>query len=192
MKKITRDEILDIATYERARPDMRTEAMATKSKRRISVGDKITLLFENRITVRNQIHEMMRAERIVFEEAIEEEIEIYNEIMPNDGGLAATMFIEIPELEDVQPVLDTLLGIDECVSIDVDGVDPVTARPDTRQRREDRISAVHYIQFPFTEEQHTAISDLTTRAKIRVEHKHLSAAANIPNEMRRELLFDLE
>src|SRR5688572_29028519 len=102
MKPVDRREIVDYATYEDMRDAFRTEVMKTKAPRRIHIGDYFTLLFENHTTVRYQIQEMMRAERIVRESDIQHEIDTYNELLGKDGELGCTLLIEIedPALRD--------------------------------------------------------------------------------------------
>ena len=189
MDKISFDDVLNIYEYEKQRKARRCKLMETKARRRIAVGDRVTFLFENRETVLNQIHEMVRAERIVDDDKVREEIEVYNELIPGDGGLSATMFIEITELKMIQPQLDRLLGIDDCVTIEV-GQHKIKGLFDPRQSCEDRISAVHYIRFPF---QREAIEALKSGAQVRIviAHKNYRASADVLDALREELLEDL-
>jgi len=189
MEKITRNDVKNLYEYEKHRGELRRQVIETKARRRIAVGDRVTFVFENRETVLNQIHEMMRAERIVDDDKLVEEIEVYNELIPDAGELSATMFIEIPELKMIQPELDKLLGIDDCVWIEVGDLS-VKGRFDPRQSREDRISAVHYIRFPFSKEASDALKDGKT-ACIIIAHDRYRASAEIPEALRRELVGDL-
>ena len=137
MKKITPAELKTPAEYEPLREDFRRRIIDLKKRRRLSVGDRISLVFENRDTVLFQIQEMVRAERMTAPEAIQEEIDVYSRSIPAAGELSATMFIEIAESERIQEILDTLLGIDEAVSIGLTEPDVELARGrfDARQGR---------------------------------------------------------
>jgi hypothetical protein len=112
MKPIALAEILNVYEYEKVREARRRELIGIKSERRVQVGRYLSFVFENRETVWFQIQEMVRAERIVDDARVADEIEVYNTLLPRTGELAATMFIEIGEPERIKPVLDALLGID--------------------------------------------------------------------------------
>lgn len=189
MDRIAFDDVLNIYEYEKERTERRRKVMATKARRRVQVGDRVSFVFENRETVLNQIHEMMRAERIVDDEKTREEIDVYNELIPEDGALSTTMFIEIPELKIIQRELDRLLGIDGCVTIEV-GEHSIKGLFDPRQSREDRISAVHYIKFPFPPGAVNGLRGGAT-ARIAIHHEHYRASADLSEALRHELLQDL-
>src|SRR6056297_357192 len=112
MPKLTLDDISDLRAYEREREDFRAEIIALKKKRRIGVGPFVTFLFENRDTIRFQIQEMARAEKIISDEGIETELRIYNPLIPEPGHLAATMFIELTNDSDMRKWFPELVGIE--------------------------------------------------------------------------------
>ena len=112
MKRLETSEILNLVEYERVRETRRREIIELKKRRRVSVGRYLTFVFENRETVWFQVQEMVRAERIVDDAKIAEEVEVYNALLPVPGELAATMLIEITASAEIKPVLDKLLGID--------------------------------------------------------------------------------
>jgi hypothetical protein len=111
MKKIILDDILGFTAYEKVRERFRQEIIEKKQKRRISVGDKVSIVFENRETVIFQIQEMLRAERIADLDKIREEIAVYNELIPNPGELSATLFLEIENQSNLREDLLRFLGI---------------------------------------------------------------------------------
>lgn len=148
MKKIVLDEILGFAAYEKVREEFRREIIEKKKLRRVSVGDKISLVFENRDTVSFQIQEMLRAERITDLDKIREEIAVYNELIPNFSELSATLFIEIEDQSHLRDDLLKFLGIDEAVSFTVGG-QRVPAQFEEGRAKEDKISAVQYVRFHF-------------------------------------------
>jgi len=127
--------------------------MAVKDRRRIRVGDHLTFLFENRLTVRYQIQEMMRIERLTKPAEIKHEVETYNELIPGPDQLSACLLIEYetPELRDVW--LRRLLGLEDHIWIDVPAMGRAKATFDDRQIASDRISSVQYIKFQLTPEQ---------------------------------------
>src|SRR5580765_6633816 len=115
MKKIVLDDILGFAAYEQVREKFRNDIIDKKKKRRIALGDRVSVVFENRDTVTFQIQEMLRAERIADLDKIREEIEVYNELIPSPGELSATLFIEIEDQAHLREDLLKFLGIDESV-----------------------------------------------------------------------------
>src|SRR5262245_34190020 len=152
----------------------------------------MTLVFENRDTVQFQIQEMLRVERIVRPEKVEDKIRVYNDLLPGPGEVAATLFIEVTEASRVQPVLDGFVGLDEPGKLVLKvGSQTFPARFAPGQSREDRISAVHYIRFPLGSEGRNALA-LGSEAALEVHHGDYAARVVLPGETVKELLRDLE
>jgi hypothetical protein len=153
MQPVTFEEIRNIADYEIERESWRPHVLDLKDRRRIRLGDHLTFLFENRDTVRYQIQEMMRIERIVRTHDIEHEVRTYNELIPQPNGLCASLLIEYetPELRAVW--LKKLLGLEHHLWFEIPGTPLVQARFDTRQIASDRISSVQYVSFEFSPDQ---------------------------------------
>ena len=147
MKSVRRDEILDYVTYEDMRHEFRREAMKAKTLRRIHLGDHLTLLFENRMTVRYQIQEMIRSERIVRESEILHEINTYNELLGNDGELGCTLLIEIEDAEVRNEKLRQWWVLPEKIYLVLENGTRVAATFDERQRGDGRLSSVQYLKF---------------------------------------------
>lgn len=147
MKPVERSEIVDYATYEDERAAFRAEVMKIKASRRIHIGDHVTLLFENHTTIRYQIQEMIRAERLVRESGIRHEIETYNELLGKDGELGSTLLIEIedPALRDEK--LRQWWTLPEKVYLLLEDTTRIPATFDERQRGEGRLSSVQYLKF---------------------------------------------
>jgi len=186
-------DILELDRYEGVRAEYRTRVLAHKRDRRVAVGEKVTMLFEDRETVRYQIQEMVRVERIRDPEKIQDEIDAYGDLIPEPDELSATLFIEIPELSEVKPELDRLVGIDESVSIAIGGSeaeDCVRGRFDERQLDEDRISAVHYVRFPFTAGQKERFASGES-LRVRIDHANYRAEVEIGAVTRASLRRDL-
>lgn len=172
MKPVSIDEIKHIADYELERPGLRPRMIALKDRRRVRVGDHLTFLFENRETVRYQIQEMARIERLTKLDEIRHEVETYNELIPAADELSASLLIEYetPELRDVW--LRKLLGLEEHIWIEVNGAGRARARFDERQIASDRISSVQYVKFSLSAAQAAAFA---RGAKIVADHPEYTA-----------------
>lgn len=192
MKKITQEDLLNILEYEKVRKERRKEIIALKNRRRIQAGEHVSLMFENRETVINQIQEMMRIERIVDEDAIQEEIDVYNELIPDRDELAATLFIEFDEPDRIKSILDNLFGLDDSryVYFLIDGELKVPAVFEEGHSNEERISSVHYCRFPFTGQAKERLR--SGRVELVIDHPNYKYRREIPEETRAELLKDLE
>ena len=190
MNRVETSEILDLTAYEKIRERYLAETIAMKKNRRVPLGDRLTFIFENRDTVIFQIQEMTRAERSVREEAIAEEVAVYNELVPGDHELSATLMIEIPEADRIRSELDRLVGIDEFVCLEV-GEARVPATFDDKQFEGDRISAVQYVKFPLGPEAAAAFQDPGTPVTLRVSHPAYTAEQPIEGAWRASLAGDL-
>ncbi len=145
---VQRSDIIDFATYEDSREQVRDEVMEAKRARRVHLNDNLTFLFENRQTLIHQIQEIMRAERIVREADIANEIETYNSILGEPGDLGCVLLIEIPDEADRKPLLIKWLGLQEHLYVVMKDQSRVYATFDPSQVGDDRLSAVQYLRFP--------------------------------------------
>jgi hypothetical protein len=191
MKPIAPEDVLNLHEYELGRSDFRQRVIDRKKRRRVSLGPIMTLVFENRDTVQFQIQEMLRIERIVRPDKVQVELEVYNGLLPSEGEVAATLFIEVTDPAKVQPTLDCFVGLDESGAVTLrTGNLVVPARFAPGQSREDRISAVQYIRFPLGEKGKAAL-ERGERAELAVDHGGYSAKAVLSPETVAELLEDL-
>ncbi len=191
MRPIAIEDIQNLHEYELARSEFRQKVIDLKKRRRIALGSLMTLVFENRDTVRFQIQEMLRIERIVRPDKVNEEIAVYNELLPGPGEVAATLFIEVTDQSQVQPTLDRFIGLDEPGKLVLQaGGRSYPALFAPGQSREDRISAVHYIRFPLGEEGRRALES-HERALLAVRHGGFEAETVLSPETVEELLRDL-
>jgi hypothetical protein len=191
MRKLEPSEILDLTAYERIRPRFVEEMIEHKRPRRVHVGDALCFVFEDRRTVLFQIQEMTRAERTVDPKAIAEEVAVYNELVPDDDALSATLMIEIPDRTRIRDELDRLIGIDEHVLLDVGG-ETVRAGFDPKQFEEERISAVQYVRFPLGPALAARFRDPSVPVVLRVDHPNYRDETRIEGGTRRALARDLE
>ncbi len=160
MTKLVLDDISDLRAYEREREEFRARIIALKKRRRVHVGPVVTLLFENRDTIRFQIQEMARAEKLISDEAIETELQIYNPLIPEPRALSATLFIELTSDAELREWLPRLVGIEREVELRIGAGDaPVVVRctvdPDhEKQLTRDEITAsVHYVHWALDDDQ---------------------------------------
>ncbi len=193
MKAVTLSEVKNIADYEAIRPDFRSRVIAEKERRRLTVGAVFTFLFENHLTVLYQVQEMMRTERIVKEEAIQYEIETYNELIPETGSLGATLMIEFTDPEVRAVELVRLVGIENHIKLVVGDLPPIPGRLDDRQMNDKKISSVQYILFRLEDVHRKEWKTVGDAGKIRIEvdHPHYTHQAPLPPTMVGALAEDL-
>lgn len=149
MPKITRDSLLTLEAYARARNEMRTQLMQHKNKRMVQLGEHVTLIFEDETTMRYQIQEMLRAEKIFEEADIQGELDAYNPLIPDGTNWKATMMIQYPDENERRLRLAELKNIEDHVWVQIAGHDRVYAIADEDMQRtnEDKTSAVHFLRF---------------------------------------------
>jgi len=193
MKHVTPQDLLSAADYEEQRTEIRQRIIARKKRRRITVGDYITLVFENRETVLFQIQEMLRTERIFAPEKIQEECDVYNELLPGKDELSATFFIEITDSDKIQELLDSFQAIDESQTVGIRvGEQQIFANFEAGHSKEDKISAVHFVRFLTTPAFRDHLAQPEIPAFLTITHPHYHAKAPISPEMRKEWLLDLQ
>jgi hypothetical protein len=194
MRALELGDLTDLASYANLRQEYRHAVIAHKKSRRMSVGDRVTLLFEDRETLRFQVQEMCFVEHIDDTDRVQDELDVYNELMPGKWELSATLFIEITDLTDIRAELDRLIGLDEQVSLRLglgDDAEQVAADFDPKQLEEDRLSAVQYIRFQMDEAQARRFEDPTTRVAIRIEHPEYDRETELPLPVRESLAAGL-
>jgi hypothetical protein len=186
MRPVTLDEIATLERYAELRPAYREAVIRHKAARRLPVGEKVTLLFEDHETLRFQVQEMCWIERIREPARVQAELDVYNELLPGENELSATLFVEITDAPAIRPELDRLVGIDEHVSL-VLGDERVPARFDPKQLEEERISAVQYIRFALSAEQAARFADPTQELRVRIDHPNYRQEVVLPDALRASL-----
>ncbi|MCH8040286.1 MAG: DUF3501 family protein [Nitrospinae bacterium] len=193
MKPLTPPDLLPYAEYELGRQTYRQRIIELKKRRRISVGDLITLIFENRETVLFQIQEMIRTERIFDPQKVQDELDVYNTLLPDPGELRATLFIEITDNDRIKQILDNFQDIDRLDTLFIQlGEEKVSGEFEPGHSKEDKISAVHFVRFQPNQSFLAQLPQTDIPASIRVAHEHYQAEAKVPDPLRREWLADLE
>lgn len=195
-RKLTLDDIADLRAYEREREEFRTRVIALKQRRRVGVGPFVTVVFENRDTIRFQIQEMARVERLLSDEAIETELRTYNPLVPEPGQLAMTLFIELTSEADLRTWLPKLVGIERSLVLrigDGAGAQTVSATPEEAHAanltRDEITASVHYLHFHLSAEQVEAMADGPVH--LAIEHDAYSHSTALSSETVEELLTDL-
>ena len=196
MPKLTLADIADLREYEREREDFRRHVIALKKRRRIHVGPFLTLLFENRDTIRFQIQEMARVEKTFTDEGIQTELDVYNPLIPEPGALAATLFVELTTDDQLREWLPKLVGIERHVVLRIGaGGNAIEVRctvdaDHEKQLTRDEITAsVHYIHFQLTSDQVAAFGD--RKVMVRIDHPEYTHETTLTADNLAELGADL-
>ena len=189
--KLQRRDILGPRKYELVREDYRKRIIQLKKDRRISVGDRVSLVFENRDTLLFQVEEMLRAEGLGSDEQIQQELDVYNALMPSADELSATLFLENPKDADPRLELHRFIGLDEHVSL-VIGPHRIRAAFEPGRQEADRISAVQYTRYKLDGAAREALKAGGTPCAIEIDHPRYPARAEMTEAMRASLAKDLD
>ncbi len=192
MAQIERRSLLSLEAYARERHAFRARVIEHKKRRTVHLGDHVTLIFEDELTVRYQIQEMLRIERIFEETGIEDELEVYNPLVPDGGNLKATMMIEYTDVAERQRSLAQLKGIEDRVWLQVAGGVRVYAIADEDLEREndEKTSAVHFLRFELDQEMRNTLRYGVGLA-MGIDHRQYQANVEVAPEIRAALLADL-
>jgi hypothetical protein len=189
VRPITRRDIKGPALYGPIRDDFRNRVIALKRPRRVLVGDRVALVFENRHTLTFQIEEMCRAENLTRDDQIEAELEVYNALMPTETSLSATLFIELAADTDPQQALNELVGLDEHVVLHL-GPHAIRAAFEPGRATGDRISAVQYTRYPLSDEARAALLTPNTPIAVEIDHPAYRHRTACSEELRASLAGD--
>ena len=183
MEKLQISELYSLEQYHRIRPDFRSKVMAHKRNRKVSLGEYATLYFEDTLTMKYQVQEMLRVERIFEEEGIQDEIEAYAPLVPEGRNWKATMMLEYTDINERKRELARLIGIEDRMFVEVEGHARVYAIADEDLDREndEKTSAVHFVRFEFNPAMCAAIK-AGASVKIGCDHtnypSHMEIAAD--------------
>ncbi len=193
MSTITRNSLMPLEEYAVKRKDFRTRVMAHKHNRKVHLGEHITLLFEDELTIRYQIQEMLRAERIFEEAGIVEELEAYNPLIPDGSNWKVTMLIEYPDESERKQALSRLINVEDRVWIQVAGQSRVfaIADEDLERETEEKTSSVHFLRF----ELDAAMKEALKRGQalaMGIDHPNYSVSMEkVAEAVRQSLMNDL-
>ena len=193
MHKIARDSLLGLEAYARQRKEFRAKVIAHKKNRTVHLGAHVTLIFEDELTIRYQVQEMLRIERTYEEQGISDELEAYNPLIPDGSNLKATMMIEYADADERKDALSKLKGIEDRVWIQAGGCARVYAIADEDLEREndEKTSAVHFLRFELSREMRRVLK-YGVGLSMGVDHRNYQAelgtvAAGVRTSLARDL-----
>ena len=189
---IDRDSLLSLEAYAKQRNEFRAKVMEHKKRRTVHLGGHVTLQFEDELTIRYQVQEMLRIERIFEEEGIQHELDAYNPLVPDGANWKATMLIEYPDAEERRRMLGVLKGIERRVWVQVDGAERVyaIADEDLERETEEKTSSVHFLRFELSQAMRERLRQ-DAKVSVGVDHPKYSAAVELAPEVRAALAKDL-
>lgn len=193
MARISRDTLMTLEAYAKARKDFRAKVIAHKKNRIVHLGEHLTLIFEDELTIRYQVQEMLRVEKIFEDEGIQDELDAYNPLIPDGRNFKATMLIEYEDVAERQRALSLMKGIEDRTWVQVEGLPRVfaIADEDLDRENEEKTSSVHFLRFELTQEMAEALKYGMTLA-VGVDHPHYTAKLDpVPPGIRNALAKDL-
>ena len=190
---LTREDLFSLEEYAVARPEFRKKIIAHKKNRIVPVGPNATIHFEDSLTMQYQIQEMLRIERIFEPDAIQEELDVYNPLIPTGSNLKATFMFEWDDPEERLKWLKKLVGAENRIWIQVEGFDKVyaIANEDLERSTQEKTSSVHFLRFELTDEMKEALKR-GAKLMVGIDHPEYSHAVEVPENVRRSLLDDLD
>ena len=192
MPLIRRESLLPLETYARERHEFRARVIEHKKHRKVQLGDSVTLIFEDELTIRYQIQEMLRVERIFEEQGIQDELETYNPLVPDGRNFKATMMLEYPDPEERQRWLSKLIGIEDKVWIQVRGFERVgaIADEDLERENEQKTSSVHFLRWELTDDMAQTLKS-GVGLSMGIDHPQYRTTLDVPAAVRDALVKDL-
>ena len=193
MDKLTPDDLLPLERYHKERSRLRAEVLAHKRHRQAPLGPNLTLYFEDRVTMRYQVQEMLRAERIFEAEGIAEELAAYNPMIPDGTNLKATMMLEYTDVDQRRTALEQLKGVEDAVYLEVGNLGRVFAYADEDLERSDetKTSAVHFLRFELDAAMRSALKN-GAPLKLGVDHEYYRHELEGSAELRKSLASDFD
>lgn len=192
MKQLTRDDLFSLEKYSEIKTDFRARVMEHKKHRRVPVGDHATLYFEDALTMQYQVQEMLRLERMFEPEAIQDELDVYNPLIPNGSNWKATFMVEYDDVDERKKALAQLIGIENTVWVKVGNFGKVfaIANEDLDRTAPDKTSAVHFMRFELTPEMVAAVKQ-GAAIKAGIDHPAYKKEIELPEDKRDSLAGDL-
>lgn len=191
MRPLTAKDIVGLERYARDRRDHLTRILELKRHRRVDLGERFTLLFENRDTVWFQIQEMIWIERLVDAREIRKLLDIYNVQIPRDGELSATLLIALKDQETIRSEIDSLRGVDASFYLQVGSRPRIQGIPEAGRSTADLLSTVQYLRFPIGAEDEAAFADAAVPIRVGIDHSVYRHEVELPQDVRSALLDDL-
>jgi len=192
-QQLTKDDLFSLEKYQEMRSDMRTKVMAHKKNRNLSIGPNVTMYFEDPVTIKYQIQEMLRAEKIFDTEGIQEELDTYNPLIPDGTNWKGTMMLEYVDVNERIEALANLIGIDRKTWVQVEGFDKVFAisNEDLERETEEKTSAIHFMRFELEDDMVEAAKQ-GTAINVGIDHENYNHTVSaVPENYRKALMNDL-
>ncbi len=192
-QQLTRNDLYSLEKYQEMRNEMRAEVMAHKKNRNLAIGPNVTMYFEDPITIKYQIQEMLRAEKIFDTEGITEELDTYNPLIPDGTNWKGTMMLEYVDVDERIEALANLIGIDRKTWVQIEGFEKVFAisNEDLERETEEKTSAVHFMRFELDDVMVIAAKQ-GAAIKVGIDHENYNHAVTpVPENYRQALVFDL-
>jgi len=193
MSKITRESLMTLEAYHKARPEMRKQAIEERRKRSVRLGEHLNLLFENELLMRYQVQEMLRVEKIFDDEGIQDELGAYNPLVPDGSNFKATMMLEYPNESERRLALSKLLGVEHKMFVQVEGQPRVyaIANEDLERTTADKTSSVHFMRFELTPEMKKSLK-AGAQMMVGCDHKEYPMhVETLPDDTLASLVNDL-
>jgi hypothetical protein len=192
MGKLTRDDLYSLEKYAAIRSEFRAKVIAHKANRRLAIGAYATLYFEDSLTMQYQVQEMLRLERIFEQEGIQQELDVYNPLIPDGSNWKATFMVEYEDVEERHAALARLIGIEKTVWVQAEGYGKVypISNEDLDRETEDKTAAVHFLRFELTPEMVAAIKR-GAKVSAGIDHPAYREEVVMPARVRDSLAGDL-
>jgi hypothetical protein len=192
MTDLTHADLYSLEEYARVRPEFRAKVIEHKKQRRVAIGDYAALYFEDALTMQYQIQEMLRIERIFEHDGIQEELNVYNPLIPDGSNWKATFMMEYSDVEERKQALARLIGVERALYIQVQGFDRVRpiANEDLERETEEKTSSVHFVRFELSDEMVAAVKQ-GAGVKAGIDHPEYQEECVIPEDVRSSLAGDL-
>lgn len=193
MSQLSPEDLYSLEEYDRVRPEFRAKVMAHKKLRRVPIGEHAALYFEDALTMQYQVQEMLRIERIFEAEGIQEELDVYNPLIPDGSNWKATFMIEYPDEAERRAALAKLIGVEEALYVQVEGFERVRpiANEDLERKTEAKTASVHFVRFELSPEM-VAAAKQGAAIKAGIDHPAYRAETVIENPVRDSLLADFD
>ena len=193
MKKLTHEDLFSLEQYARNRKDFRAKVIAHKKNRHLALGPHATLYFEDALTMQYQVQEMLRLERMFEPELIQDELDVYNPLIPDGSNWKATFMVEYPDPEERKQALARLVGIERAVWLQVDGLGKIRpiANEDLDRETEDKTAAVHFMRFELTPDM-VAAAKAGAAIRAGIDHPEYQVDVDLPLAVRDSLANDLD
>ncbi|TVT54918.1 MAG: DUF3501 family protein [Sedimenticola thiotaurini] len=192
MSKLSHTDLFSLEEYSRIRPDFRAKVIDHKKNRRVVIGEHAALYFEDALTMQYQIQEMLRIEKIFEADGIQDELDVYNPLIPDGQNWKATFMVEFSDVEERKVALARFIGIEQALWIQVDGYDRVhaIANEDLDRTTDEKTSAVHFVRFELTSEMVSAAKQGAT-IKAGISHPEYDEETVLSQAVRESLVGDL-